>query len=110
VVAHSPHAPVSLRHPVPWRICDRCGFRYLYPKTSWQYEWRGNDLVNIGLIVCPRCLDVPQENLKVIIIGPDPVPVKDPRPGTYTPPSLEVIEDCGSQEPLETAPYVPRRR
>lgn len=80
-ILHSVHAPVSLRHPTAWKICDRCGFRYSIPKTTWQYDWRGNQLQNLWLIVCPRCDDVPQPQLRPIIIGPDPVPVKDPRPG-----------------------------
>lgn len=80
---HSPNAPVDIDRPVAWRICDRCGRRFSLPRTAWQYDWRGNALVNLHLLVCTEeCLDIPQPNgQKPIIIGPDPVPVRDPRPG-----------------------------
>lgn len=78
----SSRAFADIRHPVPFAYCDRCGFRYLHPMLSWQYEWRGAALSNIRLLVCRMCLDVPQENgRRPIIIGPDPIPVRDPRPG-----------------------------
>ncbi len=80
-IANSPHAPVSARRPEAWGICDRCGFRWLHRNLRWQYDWRGNQLQNLWLLVCHICEDVPNEQLRPIIIGPDPVPVKDPRPG-----------------------------
>jgi hypothetical protein len=84
VAFSSPHAPVSLRHPkttIP-AICDLCGFKYLHRKLEWQKIWAGSALVKTGFLRCPSCLDVPNPNgRKVIRIGPDPVPVKDPRPG-----------------------------
>ena len=81
-LAHSPHAPVSISHPVPWRCCDRCGARWSYPKTGWQFDWRGASLANLRLIVCPRCDDLPQPNgRKPVWLSPEPRPVRDPRPG-----------------------------
>lgn len=45
-------------------------------------DWRGNQLSNLRLLVCPRCYDTPQENgNRPVILPPDPEPVKDPRPG-----------------------------
>src|SRR5258708_3950262 len=65
----------------PWGYCDRCNFRYNLKDLSWQFEWHGPRLANLHLLVCDRCLDVPQEQLRAIFIPPDPAPVKDARPG-----------------------------
>jgi hypothetical protein len=35
------------------------------------------------LLVCKTCLDIPQTQLKTIIIPPDPLPVLNPRPENY---------------------------
>ena len=35
------------------------------------------------LLVCRDCLDIPNESLKAIIIGPDSVPPRWPRPYNY---------------------------
>jgi hypothetical protein len=37
-------------------------------------------LQNLRLLVCDRCLDVPQEQLKARILPPDPLPIRNPRP------------------------------
>lgn len=41
-------------------------------------QWGGNTLINLRLQVCSQCLDRPQEQLRAIIVGPDPVPVQFP--------------------------------
>ena len=65
-------------------ICDRCGFRFFHDNLSFQYDWRGNQLANLRLLVDCRCYDEPQPNgRKPILVGPDPTPVRDPRPGWY---------------------------
>lgn len=80
---HNKYAPTNSNEPVPVGFCDRCNsINYLH-ELNWQFDWRGPDLVNLFLRVCRRCYDVPQEQGRVIIIGPDPVPLKDPRPGWW---------------------------
>lgn len=75
------HAPISIHRPEPTGCCDRCGFLYPLASLAWQYEWAGPRMFNRKIRVCPRDLDVPQENgRRTIIIGPDPKPLKDPRP------------------------------
>jgi hypothetical protein len=107
MLGHSPRAPVNPSHPEPWRICDRCGFRWIIHLTQWQHDWRGNELANIRLIVCPRCLDTPQPSgRKPIRIGPDPVPVKDPRPG-YAISQMGGIAPGVDSPPIEPVPRVP---
>lgn len=63
--------------------CDRCGYRWMHSDLKFQYDYRGNVLQNLKLLVCPRCYDDPQDQLRPIIVPPDPIPIKDPRPGFY---------------------------
>ena len=64
-------------------ICDRCGARYNHDQLRWQFQWTGPKLQNLRLLVCRSCLDVPQEQLRTIILPPDPVPIDNPRPEQY---------------------------
>jgi len=64
-------------------ICDCCGMAYAHSDLAWQYEYQGFGLVNLNLLHCPECLDVPNIQAAAIIIPPDPRPVLDPRPPTY---------------------------
>lgn len=73
-------AQVDANAPEAMACCDRCGFLYSHPDLQWQYEWRGNQLQNTYLLVCDRCLDVPFIFNRPIILPPDPVPIRDPRP------------------------------
>lgn len=59
--------------------CDRCNFYFLLKDLKFQYEWRGEGLVNTWFKVCPTCLDVPAEFLKSLALPADPVPVSYPR-------------------------------
>lgn len=88
-------ARVSARSPSALAICDRCGFTYNRPDLAYQYQWQGMQLQNLNLLVCKTCLDVPQVQLKTIILPPDPVPVDDPRPERY---SQEVPSYLGTQD------------
>jgi len=73
-------ANISVTNPQALAICDRCGFRYNHVDLSWQYQWRGTKLQNIQILVCEDCLDIPQEQLRIIIIPPDPIPISNARP------------------------------
>jgi hypothetical protein len=81
-----PHgrAAINAHNPEALGICDRCGFRHNHKQFDWQYEWAGPRLVNLRQLVCPSCYDVPQEQLRTIILPPDPVPIAYPRPEFYT--------------------------
>jgi hypothetical protein len=68
----------------PWKpqytgFCERCGFKWYFSNLQFQFEYYGNSLQSKNILVCPRCLDVPQENVRPVIIGPDSLPPK-PRP------------------------------
>ena len=58
-------------------------FVYNHNRLSWQYEWRGASLQNIRLLVCDECLDVPQQQLRAIVVPADPVPIMNPRIQDY---------------------------
>ncbi len=73
-------AAVSRSRPRALAICDRCGARYNHDELQWQFQWAGTKLQNLRLLVCKACLDEPQEQLRTIILPPDPVPIRDPRP------------------------------
>lgn len=79
----STRAFTSVSKPEPWGICDRCGFRWLHRQLNWQFDWRGNQLANLRILVCRSCTDVPFELNRPILVGPDPIPVRNPRPGWY---------------------------
>jgi hypothetical protein len=49
-------------------------------------QWAGAGLINTGLLVCPRCLDVPFEQYRVLILPGDPAPVINSRPDPNTTP------------------------
>jgi hypothetical protein len=72
-------ARTSSTNPQAHAICDRCGFRYNHVNLRWQYDWRGASMQNIRLLVCNTCYDVPQEQLRAIVVPADPVPIVDPR-------------------------------
>jgi hypothetical protein len=98
----SKFAIADMQHPEAFAFCDRCGFRYNRSALVWQFDYRGTALANLRILVCTRtCNDVPNPQLRPILIGPDPIPVKDPRPGFqatqqgYTPAftPLEIVSD-----------------
>lgn len=76
-------ANISQVSPRALAVCDRCGALYNHIDLSWQYQWRGTKLQNIKALVCQDCLDVPQEQLRVIILPMDPVPIMNARPESY---------------------------
>lgn len=51
---------------------------------SWQFDYRGQQLQNLKILVCQTCLDQPQEQLRPLALPPDPVPVQNARPEPYT--------------------------
>lgn len=80
-----PHgrAQVSTRNPRAFAICDRCGFLYNHDQLQWQYQWGGASLYNKRILVCNECNDVPQQQLRAIVVPADPVPIQNPRVQDY---------------------------
>lgn len=73
-------ARVSASNPAAFAVCDRCGVWYNHNQLNWQFQFAGLRLQNLKLLVCDRCLDVPQPQLKARILPPDPVPIMNARP------------------------------
>lgn len=91
-----PHgrARVSTRNPQAFAICDRCGFLYNHIRLSWQFDYAGASLINKRILVCDTCNDVPQSQLRNIILPADPVPVQNARIQAYK--SAETTERATS--------------
>lgn len=77
-------AHVSPSRPQSFAVCDGCGIWSNHVDLSWQQQWSGVKLQNLRLLVCRRCLDVPQAQLKARILQPDPVPIRNPRPELFS--------------------------
>lgn len=73
-------ARVNPENPRAAGVCDRCGFVYSHSDLQWEREWRGVAILKTGFLVCGRCLDRPNEQLKSRLMPPDPVPIRNPRP------------------------------
>ena len=76
----SKYATVNPRHPEAFGICDRSGFLFNRKDLVKQMQWAGDSLVWTGLWVGKPFLDVPNEQSRSPILGPDPVPIPFPRP------------------------------
>lgn len=72
-------ARISSSNPRAAAVCDRCGFVYQHQDLQWQFDWRGATLQNTRVLVCDRCNDDQQEQLRAIMIPADPVPIPNPR-------------------------------
>lgn len=80
----SGRARVSARRPQALGICQRCEFTYNLVDLRPVVQWAGVKLQTYDILVCRACFDRPQEQLRTIIIPPDPMPVFNPRPERYT--------------------------
>lgn len=81
VKAYSRAGPPNPSNLEPKGVCDRCGFTWKLADLQYQHDWRGTQMVNLNIRVCPTCLDEPSPAFRTIILGPDPEPIRDPRPG-----------------------------
>lgn len=102
---HLARAPTNPSNPEATGFCDRCNMIYYLSALQYQWDYRGLVLANLRIKVCPRCYDKPFEFNRPIVLGPDPVPVRDPRPGfmtsqentpsTYTYPPMTPLNEIG---------------
>lgn len=76
-------ARINSRSPEAAGQCDRCGFLYSFSHLRWQMDYSGAGIYNKRILVCEKCYDTPQQQLKVIVIPPDPLPVLNARPPDY---------------------------
>lgn len=81
--SRSGRAQTSSRNPRAFGVCDRCAIWYNRDQLNWQMDWAGASLINKRMLVCNTCMDVPQQQLRAIIIPADPVPISNPRTEPY---------------------------
>ncbi|MDE2105630.1 MAG: hypothetical protein KGL39_50855 [Patescibacteria group bacterium] len=80
-------ARISPSNPSAAGICDRCGAVYSHCDLEWQFDYRGPVLQNLRILVCRRCLDTPQDQLRTIVLPADPMPIMQPRVQDYLTPA-----------------------
>jgi hypothetical protein len=68
-------ARVSAKKPQAFAVCQRCGIWHNRVELNFQFDWRGSALQNLYILVCRRCLDTPQEQLRAITLPADPTPI-----------------------------------
>lgn len=72
-------------HAGPWAVCSDCGFNWSLSSLHWQYDFAGTSVpINKGWLRCPRCITPVNYQKQLIIIPPDPPPIFNTRPETYT--------------------------
>lgn len=79
---HGKYAQGDAANPAAFGQCDRCGFWYNLHDLAFQKQWAGTRLYSTGALVCTtgnRCYDRPQEQLRTILLPPDPLPVLNAR-------------------------------
>lgn len=96
---HGKYAVVNPNNPEAFAQCDRCGFWYNRSALVWQTQWAGQHIYSTGALVCEdRCFDTPNEQLRTIILPPDPPPIINARP-----PNLVYEEDGPTQTTLSAS-------
>ena len=82
--SQSGRARTNPNSPQAFGVCDRCGTWYNHNSLSWQFDWRGASLQNLRILVCDRCKDVPDEQLRAIVLPADPMPIINARVEPFT--------------------------
>lgn len=65
-------------NPQAFGVCQRCGMWYNRNQLRNQHDWRGTALLPLWIFVCDECYDDPQEQLRAIVLPPDPIPIPLP--------------------------------
>lgn len=75
---------IEERNPRAVAVCDGCGMWTMHDSLVEKKEYRGGSVpVGTGLWVCGVCDDVPNPYFSKMVLGPDPVPVQNPRPESF---------------------------
>jgi hypothetical protein len=73
--SRSGRARTSAKSPRAFAVCMRCNMWENRVNLQFQFEWAGAQLRNTYILVCKRCLDTPQEQLRAITLPADPTPI-----------------------------------
>jgi hypothetical protein len=71
----SKYVRVNPNYPEGAGQCERCGHWYNLRDLVWQYSWGGTRLYNTRVLVCTtgnRCYDIPNDQLRSLVLPPDP--------------------------------------
>ena len=82
-----PHPRLADTNPLwprGWATCDRCGFQVNLVKLRWDTQYAGMQLINLRFLVCEYCVDVPQQQLRTLILPSDPPGLLNARVEPYT--------------------------
>lgn len=106
--SRSGRARTSSTNPLAFSVCDRCGRWYNRNTLQFQWDWRGASMQNLYVLVCRSCLDVPQQQLRAIVIPADPVPVQFPRTEPFFDDESSIITTSGENtvDPVTNIPIV----
>lgn len=77
-------ARTSASNPQAHAICDRCGIRYNHVDLSFQFDWAGAAMMKKNILVCRRCMDKAQPQLRSVVLPGDPPPILNPRLDIYS--------------------------
>lgn len=69
--------------PQGWGTCDRCGFQVNLVRLRWDRQFAGMQLINLRFLVCEYCVDVPQQQLRTLILPADPPGLQNARVEPY---------------------------
>jgi hypothetical protein len=74
------YGAVSRSNPEAAGVCDRGGEVRKLSALRREMIYAGNRLVWNGMLCCERHIDPPHPQDRLLVLKPDPVPVKNPRP------------------------------
>lgn len=80
---HPKRADTDPDDPRAWAADDHSGFITNLHKLSWENQWGGNTLINLGYLSMPPYLDEPQPQLRTLILPADPPVIFNTRPEPY---------------------------
>jgi hypothetical protein len=82
---------------------------YNHFALRWQFDYAGAGLINKRLLVCDRCEDAPQNQLRAIVVPADPMPIQNPRVPNFAEAesNTRVTSGLDSVDPITGIP-VPR--
>ncbi len=101
------HARVDPNNPEGFGECDRCGRWFNLVDLQFQFQWAGTHLQNLRALVCRPCLDVPQEQLRTIILPPDPPPLLNARVPNfeYEEQTVRIVQNSDKLMPPSKRPW-----
>lgn len=103
------HVRIDPTNPEAAAQCDRCGRWYNRADLVWQTAWAGQHLYNIQTLVCipGGCFDTPNEQLRTIILPPDPPPIINARVPNFTYEESGPVQSTLSSDVLQGAMNLP---